>query len=48
MKPPLGPGRRNMQENDKQERKVKKMYTREKEKETGKRDNRGILYTEGR
>jgi hypothetical protein len=30
--PPLDPGRRDMQENNKQERKPKKKYTGEKEK----------------
>jgi hypothetical protein len=49
MKPPLGPGRRDKQENEKQERPVKKkcMGEGEKEKE-GKRDNRGIMDTESR
>jgi len=45
MKPPLGPGRMDEQENEKQERTVKKNYVGEK---VGKRDNRGIRYTEGR
>jgi hypothetical protein len=36
MKPPLGPGRRDEQENEKQERLVKKTYTLEKEKKRGK------------
>jgi hypothetical protein len=34
MKPPLRPGRRDEQENEKQERTVKKKYTGEIERET--------------
>jgi hypothetical protein len=48
MKPPLGQERRDKQENEKQERTVKKKYTGEKEKKRGKETNRRIAYTEGR